>query len=162
MPTVQLKMNTAVAGVDAVGTVERTAGGSRFPFEPGNTPQRDVYLKMEGRQVYNFAVRVLVETIQTLLEKNSLSVDQIRYVVPHQANIRIIEAAAKRARIPIDKFYINIQEFANTSAATIPIALAEMQGKHMLEPGDLLLTVGFGAGLTYGGNLVRWTAPHHP
>jgi 3-oxoacyl-[acyl-carrier-protein] synthase-3 len=139
--------------------LERTAGGSRFPFLPGNTPPRDLYLKMEGRQVYNFAVRVIVETIQLLLERNKLSVEQIRYIIPHQANLRIIEAAAKRAKIPIEKFYINIQEFANTSAATIPIALAEMQGKHMLEPGDLLLTVGFGAGLTYGGNLIRWTAP---
>ncbi len=142
--------------------LERTAGGSRFPFVPGDTPPRDLYLKMDGRQVYNFAVRVIVETIQLLLERNKLSVDQVRYIVPHQANLRIIEAAAKRAKIPIEKFYINIQEFANTSAATIPIALAEMQGKHMLEPGDLLLTVGFGAGLTYGGNLVRWTAPLHP
>ena len=142
--------------------LERTAGGSRFPFIPGDTPPRDLYLKMDGRQVYNFAVRVIVETIQLLLERNRLSVEQIKYIVPHQANIRIIEAAAKRAKMPIEKFYINIQEFANTSAATIPIALAEMQGKHMLEPGDLLITVGFGAGLTYGGNLFRWTAPLHP
>jgi 3-oxoacyl-[acyl-carrier-protein] synthase-3 len=139
--------------------LERTAGGSRFPFMPGNTPQRDVYLKMDGRQVYNFAVRVIVETIQLLLDRNRLSLEQIKYIVPHQANIRIIEAAAKRAKIPIEKFYINIDEFANTSAATIPIALAEMQGKHLLEPGDLVLTVGFGAGLTYGGNLIRWSAP---
>jgi 3-oxoacyl-[acyl-carrier-protein] synthase-3 len=138
--------------------LERTAGGSRFPFVQGNTQQRDVYLKMDGRQVYNFAVRVIVETIQLLLDRNRLSVEQIKYIVPHQANIRIIEAAAKRAKIPIEKFYINIEEFANTSAATIPIALAEMQGKHLLEPGDLLLTVGFGAGLTYGGNLIRWSA----
>ena len=139
--------------------LERTAGGSRFPFQSGTTAQSDTYLKMEGRQVYNFAVRVIVETIQVLLEKAGLSVDRLKYIIPHQANVRIIEAAAKRAKIPIEKFYINIQEFANTSAATIPIALAELQGKHMLEPGDLLLTVGFGAGLTYGGNLLRWTAP---
>jgi 3-oxoacyl-[acyl-carrier-protein] synthase-3 len=105
--------------------LERTAGGSRFPFMPGNTPQRDVYLKMDGRQVYNFAVRVIVETIQLLLDRNRLSLEQIKYIVPHQANIRIIEAAAK----------------------------------HLLEPGDLVLTVGFGAGLTYGGNLIRWSAP---
>jgi 3-oxoacyl-[acyl-carrier-protein] synthase-3 len=138
--------------------LERTAGGSRFPFQSGVTPQSDTYLKMEGRPVYNFAVRVLVETIQILLERAGLNVEQLKYIIPHQANVRIIEAAAKRAKIPIEKFYINIQEFANTSAATIPIALAELQGKHMLQPGDLLLTVGFGAGLTYGGNLLRWTA----
>jgi len=144
--------------------LERTAGGSRFPFVQGSTPQSDTYLKMEGRQVYNFAVKVIVETIQLLLEKGRLAMEQIKYIVPHQANVRIIEAAAKRAKIPLEKFYINIQEFANTSAATIPIALAEMQGKHLLEPGDLVLTVGFGAGLTYGGNLLRWTAPRpgHP
>ena len=71
-------------------------------------------------------------------------------------DIRIIEAAAKRTRIPIEKFFINIQEWANTSAATIPIALAEMTGKHLLHEGDLILTVGFGSGLTYGGNLIRW------
>jgi 3-oxoacyl-[acyl-carrier-protein] synthase-3 len=140
--------------------LERTVGGSRFPFVQGNTAQQDVYLKMEGRQVYNFAVRVIVEVIQLLLERNRLSVEQIKYIVPHQANIRIIEAAARRAKIPIEKFYLNIEEFANTSAATIPIALAEMQGKHLLEPGDLALTVGFGAGLTYGGNLIRWSAPN--
>jgi 3-oxoacyl-[acyl-carrier-protein] synthase-3 len=138
--------------------LERTAGGSRFPFRSGVTPQSETYLKMEGRPVYNFAVRVIVDTIQLLLEKGGLSMEQLKYIIPHQANVRIIEAAAKRAHIPLEKFYINIQEFANTSAATIPIALAELQGKHMLEPGDLLLTVGFGAGLTYGGNLLRWTA----
>ncbi len=142
--------------------LERTAGGSRFPFQNGVTAQSDTYLKMEGRQVYNFAVRVIVETIQILLERGGLNVEQLKYIIPHQANVRIIEAAAKRARIPLEKFYINIQEFANTSAATIPIALAELQGKHMLEPGDLLLTVGFGAGLTYGGNLLRWTAAAKP
>ncbi len=141
--------------------LERTAGGSRFPFEPGKTLQSDTYLKMEGRQVYNFAVRVIVETIQILLDRAGLGVEQIKYIIPHQANVRILEAAAKRARIPLEKFYINIQEFANTSAATIPIALAELQGKHLLAPGDLLLTVGFGAGLTWGGNLVKWTAPLH-
>jgi 3-oxoacyl-[acyl-carrier-protein] synthase-3 len=141
--------------------LERTAGGSRFPFVSGKTAQNDAYLKMEGRQVYNFAVRVIVETIQILLNGAGLGIEQIKYIVPHQANVRILEAAAKRARIPLDKFYINIQEFANTSAATIPIALAELQGKHLLAPGDLLLNVGFGAGLTYGGNLVKWTAPLH-
>jgi 3-oxoacyl-[acyl-carrier-protein] synthase-3 len=139
--------------------LERTAGGSRFPFQTGVTAQSDTYLKMDGQKVYNFAVRVIMETIQILLEKGRLTMDQIKYIVPHQANVRIIEAAAKRSRIPLEKFYVNIDEFANTSAASIPIALAEMQGKHLLEPGDLVLTVGFGSGLTYGGNLLRWVAP---
>jgi 3-oxoacyl-[acyl-carrier-protein] synthase-3 len=136
--------------------LERTAGGSRFPFKQGVTDPEDLFLKMDGRKVYNFAVSSLVETIDHLLEYHSLSIEDIRYIIPHQANLRIIEAAAKRRKIPLDKFYVNIQEFANTSAATIPIAMAEMQGKHMLQRGDLLIAIGFGAGLTYGGNLIRW------
>jgi 3-oxoacyl-[acyl-carrier-protein] synthase III len=111
---------------------------------------------MDGRKVYNFAVSSLVETIEHLLEYHDLSIDDIKYIIPHQANLRIIEAAAKRKKIPLEKFYVNIQEFANTSAATIPIALAELQGKHMLQEGDMLIAIGFGAGLTYGGNLIRW------
>ena len=136
--------------------LERTVGGSRFPFIAGNTEPKGFLIKMDGRKVYNFAVRVITETIQTILNKNSLEIEQVKYIVPHQANIRIIEAASKRTKIPIEKFYVNIQEFANTSAATIPIALAELQGKHELQRGDLILTVGFGSGLTYGGNLIRW------
>ena len=160
-PTGILETHIRAEGSGA-NLLDRKAGGSRFPFQVGVTAQSDTYLAMDGRAVYYFAVRVIVDTIQTLLEKANLTVDQLKYIVPHQANVRIIEAAAKRAKIPIEKFYINIQEYANTSAATIPIALAEMQGKHLLAPGDLVLTVGFGAGLTYGGNLLRWTAPDLP
>jgi len=136
--------------------LERTAGGSRFPFRPGVTDPADFFLKMEGRPVYNFAVSVLVETIDKLLERNGLDIEQIRFIIPHQANLRIIEAAGKRRKIPLEKFYMNIHEFANTSAATVPMALSELLGKHKLEPGDNLMTIGFGAGLTYGGNLLRW------
>ena len=136
--------------------LERTAGGSRYPMVPHKTDPKDFFLKMDGRKVYNFAVRVIIESIKNILEHNNLELDQIKYIVPHQANIRIIEAASKRSKIPLDKFYINIEEYANTSAATIPIALNEMYEKKLLQEGDFILTVGFGAGLTYGGNLVRW------
>lgn len=111
-------------------------------------------IAMNGRQVYNFAVRVLGETITNLL--GDLSIDDISYVVPHQANIRIIEAAAKRTGIPLEKFYVNIDEYGNTSAASIPIALNEMSQKGLLKAGDVIVTVAFGGGLTYGGNLIRW------
>jgi 3-oxoacyl-[acyl-carrier-protein] synthase-3 len=141
---------------DGAPLLIREVGGSRKPFVCGQTEQRDAYLQMDGRKVYNFAVASLVETIDVLLERNNVALEQIKYIIPHQANLRIIEAAAKRKKIPMEKFYVNIQEFANTSAATIPIAMAEMQGKHLLQRGDLLLTIGFGAGLTYGGNLIRW------
>jgi 3-oxoacyl-[acyl-carrier-protein] synthase-3 len=134
----------------------RAAGGSRNPFAWEKTDRKEVYLQMDGRKVYNFAVASLVETIEVLLERGAVGLDEVKYIIPHQANLRIIEAAAKRSKIPLEKFYVNIHEFANTSAATIPIAMAEMQGKHLLHEGDLLLTIGFGAGLTYGGNLIRW------
>ena len=136
--------------------LERTAGGSRFPFDPDKMSITELYLHMDGRKVYNFAVRVIVDCIKKILKKNGLDIEQVKYIVPHQANIRIVEAAAKRSKIPMEKFYMNIAEYANTSAATIPIALNEMWEKKLLKEGDLIITVGFGAGLTYGGNLIRW------
>jgi len=136
--------------------LERTMGGTRYPFPEGTTDMTGSFLKMDGRQVYNFAVRVVSEGIVGMLAAAGLTVDQVRWIVPHQANARIIEAAAKRAKIPLDKFFLNIQEYANTSAASIPIALSEMDAQGLLAPGDLVLTFGFGAGLTYGGNLIRW------
>lgn len=134
----------------------RPAGGTRVPFIPGKTPPEDLFLRMNGRKVYTFAVSVLGKTIETLLAKTGLSLQDVRYIVPHQANVRIIEACAKRLNIPREKFFLNIDEFANTSAASIPIALADMEQKGLLHPGDLILTVGFGGGLTYGGNILYW------
>jgi 3-oxoacyl-[acyl-carrier-protein] synthase-3 len=136
--------------------LERTVGGSRFPFTEGTTDVSGTCLKMDGRQVYNFAVKVVSEGIVEMMEANHLGQDDIAWIVPHQANVRIIEAAAKRSKIPMEKFFMNIEEYANTSAASIPIALSEMCTKGLLKKGDLLLTFGFGAGLTYGGNLIRW------
>lgn len=136
--------------------LERTMGGTRFPFPGGTADVSGQFLKMEGRQVYNFAVKAVAEGMTGLPALGGYTIDDVRWVVPHQANARIIEAAGKRAKIPAEKIFVNIQEYANTSAASIPIALSEMDGQGLLSPGDLVLTFGFGAGLTYGGNLVRW------
>ncbi|HET6451021.1 MAG TPA: beta-ketoacyl-ACP synthase III [Spirochaetia bacterium] len=136
--------------------LERTEGGTRFPFTDGVVDPARTFLKMDGRQVYNFATRVVSEGIAEMMEKNKLNADDIAWIVPHQANVRIIEAAAKRIKLPMSKFFVNIEEYANTSAASIPIALSEMTAKNLLKKGDLILTFGFGAGLTYGGNLIRW------
>ena len=131
-------------------------GGSRRPFEDSAEPEGGgACIRMNGRQVYNFAVRVIGETIRELLG-DEYDLSEIAYIVPHQANVRIMNAAAKRLGIPVEKFYLNIEEYANTSAASIPIALAEMVGRNRLKAGDLIVTVGFGGGLTYGGNLIRW------
>jgi 3-oxoacyl-[acyl-carrier-protein] synthase-3 len=136
--------------------LERPMGGTRAPFDPETFERTSAYLRMDGRQVYNFAVKALAEGIPALLAEGGFSVDDAAWIVPHQANVRIIEAAAKRAKIPLEKFYLNIEEYANTSAASIPIALTEMDGKGLLREGDLVVTFGFGAGLTWGGNLLRW------
>ncbi len=142
-------------------------GGSRNPIVPSvpldiqdnitaATPTMRNKLEMDGRAVYNFAVQANQDIIQILLQRNNLCLDEIAYIVPHQANERIIQAVAKRKNIPLERFYLNIASYANTSSASIPIALCEMQEKHILNKGDLVLTVGFGSGLTYGGNLIRW------
>ncbi|HDQ14255.1 MAG TPA: ketoacyl-ACP synthase III [Sediminispirochaeta sp.] len=134
----------------------RRAGGSKEPIKLGSTKEEDLYIQMNGRQVYNFAVRVNTEVITTLLDRHQLTIDGISWIVPHQANIRIIQAAAGRLKIPMEKFFTNIHEYANTSAASIPIALNEMYETDKLQRGDLVLLTGFGAGLSYGGNLLKW------
>ena len=139
------------SGADAL---LRPVGGTRNPYTFDSSD--DVWMRMNGRKVYTFAVRVLVEAIETTLRDNDLHIDDIAYVVPHQANHRIIAAASSRSRIPLEKFYVNVQEYANTSAASIPLALNAMHEQELLERGTYLLFIGFGGGLTYGANLVRY------
>ena len=134
----------------------RDVGGTRTPYAEGATDPLGGFLHMDGRQVYNFAVKAVSEGLVDLMEQNHLSVEDVAWIVPHQANIRIIEAAAKRSKIPMEKFFMNIEEYANTSAASIPIALSEMCSRNLVKRGDVILTFGFGAGLTYGGNFIRW------
>jgi len=136
--------------------LERPVGGTRTPFDAHHAGGSGTCIRMDGRQVYNFAVNAIAEGIPAMLAQSGFAVDDAAWIVPHQANVRIIEAAAKRARIPLEKFYLNIEEYANTSAASIPIALTEMSAKGLLHEGDLVATFGFGAGLTWGGNLLRW------
>ena len=131
-------------------------GGSRNPISGGEVNIEDVSLHMDGRKVYTFAVKAVSDIIVELLERNNMTAEDVDWIVPHQANSRIIQASSKRLKIPMEKFYLNIEDFANTSAASIGIACAEMQEKGLLKPGDVILTVGFGAGLTYGGNLFVW------
>ncbi|MDR1787294.1 MAG: ketoacyl-ACP synthase III [Treponema sp.] len=131
-------------------------GGSRAPFRAGETLEKGMHLSMNGRAVYTFAVKALCETIEALLAAERLSHERLAWIVPHQANARIVQAAAKRLGIPEEKFFLNIADYANTSAASIPLALDELNRSGRLHPGDLILSAGFGAGLTYGGNLIEW------
>ncbi|HKL60666.1 MAG TPA: beta-ketoacyl-ACP synthase III [Sphaerochaeta sp.] len=113
-------------------------------------------ITMDGRSVYAFAVRAIGDTVLELLKRNDLTIEDITWIVPHQANKRIIAACSKRYGIDASLFYMNIERYANTSAASIPIALAEMEERGLLKSGQKILFVGFGAGLTYGGTLIQW------
>jgi len=131
-------------------------GGTRNPFKKGEVIDSPICVEMNGQEVYNFAVGAMFDTITALMESNNLSIDDIAWIVPHQANARIVKAARIRLHIPEEKFYMNIEEYANTSGATIPLALDEMNRGGLIKKGDLILTVGFGGGLTYGGNIIIW------
>ena len=131
----------------------RPAGGTRKPVAEN---ARDAAISMDGRKVYAFAITVVKDIILEILGKNGLTLDDVDWVVPHQANVRIVASAAHRLGLPLEKFYLNMEKYANTSGATIPLALAEMDEAGLLHRGQLVVTVGFGAGLTWGANLFRW------
>jgi 3-oxoacyl-[acyl-carrier-protein] synthase-3 len=131
-------------------------GGSRNPFRAGETVSKGIHIEMNGQEVYNFAVKAVTDTIDALMQDDGICADDIAWIVPHQANARIIQAAGKRLKIPAGKFFLNIEKYANTSAASIPIALDEMNRDGKLRKGDAIMTVGFGGGLTYGGNIIIW------
>ncbi|WP_315117110.1 beta-ketoacyl-ACP synthase III [uncultured Clostridium sp.] len=114
------------------------------------------YLYMEGKEIFKFAVKVMEETIEKLLKETKLDIDSIDYIIPHQANLRIIDYTIKKLNIDKEKFYINLQNYGNTSAASIPIALDEMNRKGLLKKGQNILMVGFGGGLTWGGSIIKW------
>ena len=115
------------------------------------------YLQMNGGEIFKFATVTMVKLIKEILKQNNLTLDDIDYIVPHQANERIIQFTAKKLDISMDKFYINIHEYGNTSAASIPIAISEIEEKSLLKKGDKIIAVGFGAGLTSGACLIEWT-----
>jgi 3-oxoacyl-[acyl-carrier-protein] synthase-3 len=131
-------------------------GGTRNPFKAGETIEIPTHMEMNGQAVYNFAVKAFTDTCTRLLTGEGIGIDDVALIVPHQANARIVQAAGKRLGIGEEKFFLNIQEYANTSAASIPIALDELNRAGRLRRGDLIMTVAFGGGLTYGGNLIVW------
>jgi len=132
------------------------AGGSRLPASEQTVRDRLHYIHMAGNEVFKFAVRILEEVALKVVGQSGLSIDQVNLIIPHQANARIVDAAAKRLNLPIERFFCNIDRYGNTSAASIPIALHEAVKAGRVQPGDLVLLVAFGAGLTWGAALLRW------
>jgi 3-oxoacyl-[acyl-carrier-protein] synthase III len=131
-------------------------GGSAKPANGHSVVSRDHFIKMKGREVFKVAVREMEDAVEEILEQHALTPDQIACVIPHQANLRIIEAIAKSLGLPLDRFFVNVDRYGNTSAASIPLALDEARKAGRIQRGDITLLVAFGAGLTYGSALVRW------
>lgn len=130
------------------------AGGSVCPPSHFTVDHRLHYLFQEGRTVFRYAVTSMSDDCELIAERNGLTKDNIRFVVPHQANIRIIEAVAKRLEVPMEQVMVNIEHFGNTSAATIPLALWEYEPQ--LKKGDNLILTAFGAGFVHGASYLKW------
>jgi 3-oxoacyl-[acyl-carrier-protein] synthase-3 len=131
-------------------------GGTRYPATSESIANRDHCIRMKGKEVFKLAVRAMDEAARDILEQHHLRADQISLVIPHQANLRIIEAISEYLELPMDRFFVNVDRYGNTSAASIPIALDEARRAGRIKPGELTMLVAFGAGLTYGSALIRW------
>jgi 3-oxoacyl-[acyl-carrier-protein] synthase-3 len=132
------------------------AGGSRLPASCATVQARQHYMRMNGREIYKFATRVVAESAGRVLERCGRRVEDIDLFVPHQANLRIIEGAAKKMGIPDERVFTNVERYGNTSCASIPLCLAEARAEGRLRAGDLVLLMGFGAGLSWGACLLEW------
>lgn len=134
------------------------SGGSRSPSSAETARRGEHYIRMEGRETYRYATRTLAASALAALQKAGWSADEVDLVIPHQANVRIIEAVAKGLKLPIERFFVNIDKYGNTSAASVGIALDEAVAEGRVEPGAKLLFVAFGAGFTSGALALEWTA----
>jgi 3-oxoacyl-[acyl-carrier-protein] synthase-3 len=134
----------------------RPGGGARFPLDIAVLDERSHFVKMAGPEVFKSAVRAMCEAAETALQRAGVTSDQIDLLVPHQANIRIIEATAKYARMPMDKVFVNVDRYGNMSSASIPVALDEAVEQGRIGEGALVLMVAFGAGFTWAANVVQF------
>lgn len=151
-------IQASIMGADGSGGkyLIQPAGGSRRPASADTVAAGEHFIHMDGSEVFKFAVRIMGSAGRAVIEKAGMTTDDIDLVIPHQANIRIITAAAKRLNLPLSKIYANVAKYGNTSAASIPIALCEARDKGMLHQGDNILLVGFGAGLTWASLIMKW------
>jgi len=140
----------------SVGMLYQPGGGSACPPTVASVEERKHFLKMNGKEVFKVAVREMEQVIRDLLAQHHLTSAQVALVVPHQANIRILDALATRLEIPMERVFVNIDRYGNTSAASIPLALDEARAAGRLRPGEYIVLVAFGAGLTWGATLIKW------
>jgi 3-oxoacyl-[acyl-carrier-protein] synthase-3 len=135
------------------------AGGSRYPTSLQTVYEGQHYIQMNGREVYRFATRVMSQATQEAVAAAQLKMEDIQWIIPHQANQRIIEAAARNLEFPMERVIVNLDRYGNTSTASIPLAVCEAIQDGRLKPGDRAVMVAFGAGLTWGSVLTQWTGP---
>lgn len=152
---------SAVMRSDGSGSdlLKLPAGGSRFPASVETVESGMHYLQMSGREVFRFATRVMAQATRETVSQAGLSLDDIELIIPHQANRRIIESAARGLKLPMERFAVNLERYGNTSTASIPLATVEAVQEGRLKPGDPVVFVGFGAGLTWGAVTAQWTGP---
>ena len=132
------------------------AGGTRTPLTEAEIALKHNTIHMKGREVYEFVMKVVPDVIEEALHRACLRTEDVSLLVLHQANLRIIEGVGKRLKISDDRLFVNVDRYGNTSAASIPIALTEAAQQGRLKRGDIVVTVGFGAGLTWAANVLRW------
>jgi 3-oxoacyl-[acyl-carrier-protein] synthase-3 len=146
-------------GADGSGGswISLPAGGSRLPASEQTVAARDHYIKMNGREVFKFAVRAIPRAIEQVVAAAGLTIDEIECFIPHQANVRIIEAAAERLGQPMERFFVNVERYGNTSSASVPVALYEALEQGRIRAGDHVVFVAFGGGLTWGAAAMQWT-----
>jgi len=152
---------SAVMRSDGSGSdlLELPAGGSKLPASEETVRSGLHYIRMNGREVFRFATRVIASATREAVELAGLRLDEINLIIPHQANLRIIETAARGLKLSLNRFVINLDRYGNTSTASIPIAAVEAYQDGRLNPGDYIVFVGFGAGLTWGAVVAQWTGP---
>jgi len=134
----------------------RPGGGAADPISEKVICERSQYMKMAGREVFKAAVLAMAEACDEALQRAGVSADEVDLLIPHQANVRIIEATAKHAGMSMDKVMVNVDRYGNTSSASIPLALDQAITEGRVKPGSLLLLVAFGAGFTWGSTVIRW------
>jgi len=150
-------LGTHLGAQDGTELLKVHAGGSRCPATEETVKNKQHYLFMNGHEVYKFAVKIMGEASLKALAVAGIGADELDWLIPHQANIRIIQAAAKRLKMPMDKVIVNVDRYGNTSAASIPMAMDEAYRSGRLKHGDLMVVVGFGAGLTWAASVIKWS-----
>lgn len=135
------------------------AGGSALPATAETVSKKLHTIQMNGQEVFRFATTIVAEATEQVLKKAAIKPEDVDLIIPHQANLRILSSAAKRLNIPLERFVVNLQKYGNTSAASVPIALCDAVASGRVKPGQNIVLVGFGAGLTWASALIKWTIP---